>query len=365
MKFVCQKTNKYHKPVVLLLDSDNTLLRKKNMLQFIVPSRNLPVNLIIALDESGSMTSLKTDAINALNSNLAKFREESNKNGIPITLQLATFNGVCSEFTSYTDFANSNFSEISPASYNPNGSTALYDTVAKCLSLVEPSKRNIVLIITDGEDVCSKIPAGSINVLMKASSKNLTALICGPDTWHFKNAANSMGFESGNITTWETTKKGVETLSQTINRGTTNLFASYSMGATQSHDFFQPDLNIQPSLLNTNLDDVTNKYNEYLVSSKIAISDFVQLMTGKPYRVGSSFYPLTKKITLQSHKDIILKDSNGKLHTGDGIRSLLRIPEGGSIELLPSNNNNGYTVFIKSTSHNRNLIPGTTLLIAK
>jgi hypothetical protein len=75
---------------------------------------------------------------------------------------------------------------------------------------------------------------------------------------------------------------------------------------------------------------------------------------------GRAFYQLTKTETVQDYKEIIVEDrTTGKLYRG--ARSMIGMPDHGSIRLVPKNLGN-YNVYVASTSVNRKLVPGTVLI---
>lgn len=93
----------------------------------------------------------------------------------------------------------------------------------------------------------------------------------------------------------------------------------------------------------------------------IAIKDFV-LLNGVEFKIGRGFYQFTKRVTVQDHKEIILRDKlTGDFFTGDSARHLAGIPVGVTAKVSPENLPK-FEVFIQSTSVNRKLLGGTKFL---
>ncbi len=109
-------------------------------------------NLIVLLDESGSMWSYVDQTIESINDLI----KEQQKDKSPATLTVHAFDD---EFRTSLDGVNlHSIKEFND--YKPNGGTALYDAVAKTITLAiekfgEKSK-TIIAIITDGGENCSK-----------------------------------------------------------------------------------------------------------------------------------------------------------------------------------------------------------------
>lgn len=97
------------------------------------------------------------------------------------------------------------------------------------------------------------------------------------------------------------------------------------------------------------------------VHSDVAIKDFV-LSNGVEFKIGRGFYQFTKRVTVQDHKEIILRDKlTGDFFTGDSARHLAGIPIGVTAKVSPESLPR-FEVYIQSTSANRKLLGGTKFL---
>ena len=355
---ITQKTNKWHKPIPLLLNN-------KSMLKFKTTPTVNSLDIVIMLDKSGSMKGIKRDAIKSLNAQIQSFRTEADRTGILTFITLMSFN---EDVSVEMDRMNVNlYKELDDSSFITHGNTALRDALNSGLDTLQSyfSTRKLLVVITDGEENSSKFASHlTLTQRLRSLPENVTVVAHGPKT--SKGYLENIGIPIGNINIWEATKQSVERMTVASVTANTSLYSSYAAGATRSMNYFTPDLNNLPQeVVQTNLEDKTPNFQAVQVLSKTPIAPFVTANTGKPYRVGSAFYQLTKKETVQGFKDILIRNkANGTVWGGDGIRGMLRIPANGTIELNPASSPD-YEIYVKSTSHNRNLLPNSSVLIAK
>ena len=102
------------------------------------------------------------------------------------------------------------------------------------------------------------------------------------------------------------------------------------------------------------------------VEEDMPIKAFVE-ENGIAFKKGRGFYELTKHEKVQQYKEIIAQDrETGEMFTGAQVREKLGLSpqseKGGVTEKLSSRNLAEFRVFVQSTSVNRKLIGGTTLL---
>ena len=115
-----------------------------------------------------------------------------------------------------------------------------------------------------------------------------------------------------------------------------------------------------PSIMELN----TKQLKTLEVTERISIKKFVEGQ-GYEFVKGDAFYQLTKKETIQDYKFVVAKrKSDGEMITGDELRDVLKIPKKSvkkvSVDLddVPD-----FDIFVQSTSYNRILLPGTTMLL--
>lgn len=108
------------------------------------------------------------------------------------------------------------------------------------------------------------------------------------------------------------------------------------------------------------------RFQTMKVDSDVSIRAFITC-NGIDFKPGRGFYELTKHETVQQYKEIILQDrETGEMFNGDQVREYLglqpQVEKGGVKESLSSRDIREFRVFVQSTSYNRKLIGGTTLL---
>lgn len=111
-----------------------------------------PVEIVAIIDRSGSMDSIRSDAIGGFNA----FITEQQKLPGEANLTLLVFNEV-----STLVYESKPIAEVEPLtqeSYVPNGMTALNDAISRGISLLEvrAPERAIVVILTDGAENASR-----------------------------------------------------------------------------------------------------------------------------------------------------------------------------------------------------------------
>jgi len=98
------------------------------------------------------------------------------------------------------------------------------------------------------------------------------------------------------------------------------------------------------------------------VTSDTDVRGFV-LALGLPFQRGRIFFEIKKREWVHGHKDVVLLDARGELHSGASARARLGLPNGEGAYLKPSAVPEGYAAaFVQSKSHNRVLRAGSRVL---
>jgi len=321
------------------------------------------LNVGIVLDESHSMSPFTQEVTDCINMQLDTLRKDAKDT--KVTVSLLTFStSVNPPSILFQDI--STIGKMEKNSYKPNGWTALYDAMNDMMMRLPSKDINLLLVITDGEENHSKLITAE--KLKKKIKENLatdrwTFAVCVPPGYKNKTA-DQLGIPAGCIMEWEASKQGFAELQYTVTTNTSNYLGGITRGQTFTADFFSPDItNLKVSEVKRNLDNVTKQYVKCYVHNHddLTISNFVR-SKGYTFMIGNAYYQLTKKERIQDYKNLILmNNTTGELFTGIEVRSIVNIPDGGTIELHPSFSPK-WTVFVRSTSWNRKLVPGTTLL---
>lgn len=103
-----------------------------------------------------------------------------------------------------------------------------------------------------------------------------------------------------------------------------------------------------------------SRFQALPVDEDCDIKSFVE-KNGLVFRKGRGFYEFSKKVTIQSYKELVLEHkATGKFYTGQAAKDKLGIKETGRYS--PPDDVNEYRVFVQSTSSNRKLLGGTNFL---
>ena len=273
------------------------------------------------------------------------------------------------------------FPKIDNTNYTPYGDTALYDGIADAIALGETASLGendavLIEVITDGQENCSKrwmIPGRGYSFYNKG---NLSAYILrqiNTGKWTFvmqvpnersRNLMQSIGIPEDNIIVWETSRVGTQVAEEKTSGGIKCFTTSRRAGATASSTFFQAvDLSkVQSKDLNK-LTNLAHRFKTLVVDKETPIKDFIENKAKVQYVIGAAYYELTKVELVQPTKNILIMEK-GKtaIYGGAEARKLLGIDSVNNYKLDPFNLSK-YKIFIESTSVNRVLVRGTTVLL--
>jgi hypothetical protein len=107
-------------------------------------------------------------------------------------------------------------------------------------------------------------------------------------------------------------------------------------------------------------------YGVYDVDRDAQIDLFIEQVTRRPYRKGRVYYQLTKPVSVQDYKDVLI-EAGSQVYSGplDKARALLGLPDH-AVKVSPRDlETGGCTVFIQSTSYNRKLLAGTRVVVLR
>lgn len=109
-------------------------------------------SVLFIFDESGSMATMGDEPRQCLNS----FYEDQKKVGDFLTT-LVFFNHEVR--FKHTNISSSNITDLTKEDYHPDGTTALYDAIGKTIDYQKSQSVDdvIVVILTDGQDNCSRL----------------------------------------------------------------------------------------------------------------------------------------------------------------------------------------------------------------
>jgi hypothetical protein len=107
--------------------------------------------IVVILDESGSMDSIRKNMLDSLNDLI---REQKQIKERPATFTLIKFNDKI--HNKYENIPLDEVKELTSEDYVPNGSTALYDAIGYTINRFRNERDVLMVIITDGQENASR-----------------------------------------------------------------------------------------------------------------------------------------------------------------------------------------------------------------
>jgi hypothetical protein len=252
--------------------------------------------------------------------------------------------------------------------YHADGQTALLDAVLKStedhrkLPELYGDHAFLQYVITDGQENASRATSSQLQHVLGNLPNNWTTACLVPDI-RGKHEAKKFGFSDDSIAIWDTTQHNAfEKVGQQFTRTIDQYMDMRAKGVRGTSGLFKMD---SSQIRTTDLTEVNPAtYTLYKVFVDGPIKDYVEEMTGNPYRVGSVYYQPTKRVTIQDYKDVMVRNTiSGKVYAGDNLRSLLGLPDN-TVDVDPGQHKT-WDIFVQSTSLNRKLIAGTSFLVKK
>lgn len=251
--------------------------------------------------------------------------------------------------------------------------TPLIDSVGKAIEILkavpdydDPNVSFLVTTMTDGGENASRIWNAKIkNEIINLQKTDRWTFVFRVPTYYCDQVINMFGVYSDNVRGWDTTVSGAKQDSVATVAATTTYFNVRRNGVRASNNFYVDTSRLQESEVK-NLKNIKNDVVAWSVDEDgIQVRDFVErMMCGKHMMKGGAFYQLVKyEKKVQPYKMILVRDkTTGNVYFGAQARHLLGLPCSTDISLSPGNLSNKYDVFIQSTSVNRKLPIGTTLI---
>ena len=325
----------------------------------------------ISRDHSGSMQSITRAAMKDYNNQIEAISESSESHGIETIVSVVKC-GVGFQGRIEREVVNTAVSRLRPiTSYIADGgSTPLFNSVKDLIDILkstpdysDPDVSFLVIAVTDGYNNSGDVDGGELGRLIKQLQST--------DRWTFvfrvprgaKQYLADLGIPEGNIQEWEQTESGMMASSQSTVTATRNYYAGRSKGIGSSSAFYANLTGSAAAAVKKQLANVSTEVDFYPVrDGGETIREFIEKKTGD-YITGAAFYQLNKpEKQVQDYKLLAVVDKySGNVYVGQDARGLLGLPTQGTIKLEPGNSPS-YDIYIQSTSTNRRLIAGTSVL---
>jgi len=330
-----------------------------------------------ARDHSGSMYHIARHAARDYNATIASVREASLSTGQDTVVSVVE---IGYEHTSQVRHVvrNSSVNALQPiveSQYSANGrGTPLWDAVGALIEdfksvpdYNDPEVAFLVMVTTDGQENASR--QWSARTIAE-EIKRLQAT----DRWTFvfrvprgdARTLTRQGIHEGNILEWEQSERGV----QTAQAATTQAFTAYmtdrSKGIKATKKFYANMADVKIEDVKAVCKNIGSEITLLPVSQREhdkAIREFVEDRLGTKMLKGAAFYQLTKtEPKVQDYKIIAVQNKQtGEVYAGPAARQMAGLPQYGDCRVAPDDLGE-WNVFIQSTSVNRKVVAGTTLL---
>jgi hypothetical protein len=325
--------------------------------------------VIFCLDSSGSMNAIAKPTVDAFNKILEETKASSFKSGQDTSVSLYTFGERSSVVRKIYDVPIGMVRPLAHNAYRPDGQTPMFDCVGEAiedhLTFQDGVTAFVLNCITDGQENHSR--------RFRANDlKRLVTQVQRTDFWTVTfmvprgdkaELVRQFDIPDGNVAEWDVqSAEGVAALGRAYSAGMGNYYATRSAGRTSTRGFFVTDMSkVSTSDVRRQLTDVSGRYVALRVPAEATIRDFVE-NSGFAFGIGRAFYQLSKDEEVQPQKQILLREK-GKhtIYGGAEARSLLGLPDSLTVKVRPGNHAN-WDIFVQSTSVNRRLVRGTTLM---
>lgn len=323
----------------------------------------------LLVDASGSMGSFEGKIPVMVKEITDQLFEDSRRENQKTLVSLVTFAYVPKRVQSFQDY-------LAPWTYHATGQTALMDSMKFVMeqhmgvkSGVLDDVSHLVTVITDGVENQSN-PANIAWVkehFTKLQNTGKFTFTFNMPPGYADNFCRVYNVPRGNCREWEQTQQGFYETQRITTNAVTNYMKDRSKGLGSTQTFYSTvtDLsNVTKGDL-AKCDDLTGRFRVINVPSEQVIKPFVEKETGFPLIKGTVFYQLTKPEEIQAHKDVIIKEKGrSTLYGGSEARKLLGLQPYKNGRVKPGNHAN-YDIFVQSTSDNRKLVRGTSVLVVR
>lgn len=320
----------------------------------------------LVLDRSGSMNSVRNEVVTVADMQVQYLAQRSRELDQETRMTVYTFDTEVE--CVYYDKDVLRLPSLK-GKYQLGGMTALIDATLKAINDLKKTATLygdhafLLYVLTDGaENASTRHSSDELKRTLMSLPDNWTVAVMVPNQ-NGVFEAKRFGFSPNNIAVWDTTPQGMQEVGRVIRESTDNFMVGRSKGIRSTKGLFELDVdNLRPEVVKSALTFAPKgSYTTLVVQHSEPISAFVERETGRPYRIGSAFYELTKTEEIQAQKQLCVRDSFGNLYKGPEARQILGLPNY-SLKVRPSDYSD-YDVFVQSTSVNRKLVAGTTVIV--
>lgn len=323
-------------------------------------------HIALVIDASSSMGGLSSEVVKVADNQIAYLAQRSKELDQETRITVYVFNDTTRCLIYDKDVLRM---PSLAGQFRADGMTALIDASIKAIEDLSKTPELygdhafLVYVLTDGQENRSRAKPADIASKLNLLKDNWTVAVFVPDQ-NGKFEAKKFGFPADNIAIWDTTKKGFNEVGEQIRAATDAFMTARATGLRGSKNLFNLNVAaIDKSKVAAMLPKLhPGQYRIADVADKGRIDTFVEGFTKRAYKLGEAFYQLSKPEKVQPQKSVALYDVKSKaVYTGADARRLLGLPDH-EVKVSPASHPD-FLIFVQSTSVNRNLVPGTKLLI--
>ena len=324
-------------------------------------------HIVFVIDGSGSMLSRSKEVVDVFDAQVEHLAKRSQEVGQETRVSVYLFNnGIrCLLY----DMDVMRLPKLG-GYYTASGGTALIDGTLKAIQDLKKTPELygdhafLVYTLTDGEENRSiSLPMDLKNEIISLPENWTLACLVPDQRCVFE--AKKFGFPTENISIWDAASgTSMKEVGNFIRESTDNFFSGRAKGIRGTKTLFKLNVDISSKEVKNNLDELPKSdYTIVNVFRVQQIRDAVENGTGQ-FVKGTAYYQLTKPETVQAYKQICIRDKKTqKVYSGTNARSLLGFPSG-DVRVKPENLGK-FDIFVQSTSVNRKVVPGTSLIVLK
>lgn len=319
------------------------------------------------LDASSSMTRHRMTVIKVIDAEIARLKRRSEELDRQMRVSVYTFadhvKNVIFDMDVYRLPSIAGF-------YDPYGNTALNAAVLKAdEDLAQTAQMYgdhafMTIVATDGQDNRSRGQAERVRAMFATQKDNQSTIVLVPNADGVYEAVG-MGYHPGNVAVWDATStEGVLKVGSQMTHATESFITARTSGVRSVRNVFSTGADaVNADTVKSLAPLAGDKYRLIPVGPvKKVIRPFIADECGIAYRIGQAFYQLSKTEEIQPQKQIIVVEkATDKAFTGQAARDLLGLPAM-HVTVKPDFNP-AYDIYVQSTSTNRNLMPGTKVLV--
>lgn len=347
-------------------------------------------NVILLLDESGSMGAIGAAAADMANSIVA---------GWKVALPEAAFTLHAFSYSPRVmvpptrigsapiiSYRNSWTPRFSEAIYQPNGQTNLFEALWRGIDQVdgrtlkgpdhgfmwsEDDSANLVVVITDGEHNWTRTftPTQTVARLRKLEERGNWTFAFNVPAGKAAALVRDFRVSSDNVREWEQTTRGAEETTQANVAAVTQYAKARAGGASATRTMYakvKTDLaKLKPEELRAKASNLSGRFLLSEVDKDGQIKSWYERAHRRAYIFGSIYYMLSKPEKVQPNKEVIVRHTvTGEVWGGKEARTLIGLPiDGVTHAKLDPGNHDRYQVFVQSGSTNRKLSKGDLVMI--